>query len=108
MTFFNDFFGYISRTYIWGIPLDTTLHVLVGFLVTYFGLKMKISFGRVFFFLLIIESLKAISAAMTIDHNIAHGLKEFFATFIYPFWVWIFRKLKPTKELNQKKSFKLE
>lgn len=97
--FVSDFFALISRTTIWGFPLDTTLHVLIGFLVTYIGLKLKFSFLRVFIFLLILESIKAIFAAMTIDHDIFHGMKEFFATFIYPALLWCVRKIKTTKEV---------
>lgn len=91
----NNFFGFFSKTYIFGvIPLDTTMHVLVGFLVTFIGLKLGYRFVRVFLFLLVLESLKATHAAMTIDHDVLHGLKEFFATFTYPAWVWTIRKLK--------------
>lgn len=92
---FNKFFGLISKTTIMGVvPLDTTLHIIVGFLITFIGLKMKISFLKVFIFLLILESIKAVSAAMTIDHDIFHGMKEFFATFTYPAMLWGVRKLK--------------
>lgn len=90
----NHFFGLISSTTIWGFPLDTTLHIIVGFLVTYIGLKLKFSFFRVFIFLLVIESIKATFAAMTIDHDIFHGMKEFFATFLYPALRWIVIKIK--------------
>jgi hypothetical protein len=91
----SDFFGLISKTYIFGvIPLDTTMHVVVGFIVTFTGLKMGFRFGRVFVFLLVLETIKAIHAAFTIDHSILHGLKEFFATFTYPAWVYTVRKLK--------------
>jgi len=99
----NKFFGYISSITYWGgIPLDTTLHVVVGFLVTFIGLKLKFSFLRVFLFLLFIESLKAFHAAMTIDHDILHGMKEFFATFTYPAILWVIRKVKEKKQTNQK------
>jgi hypothetical protein len=94
----REFFGLISRTYIWGIPLDTTLHVIVGFLVTFIGLKLKFSFLRVFIFLLILESIKAIFAAMTINHDFLHGMKEFFATFTYPAFVWFVRKIKSSQQ----------
>jgi hypothetical protein len=93
----SDFFGLISSTTIWGFPLDTTLHIVVGFLVTFIGLRLKFSFLRVFIFLLVIESIKATFAAMTIDHSILHGMKEFFATFLYPAFVWVVRKLKSSK-----------
>lgn len=100
----NKFFGLISATSFWGIPLDTTLHVIVGFLVTFIGLKLKFRFSRVFIFLLVLESLKAIQAAMTIDHSMLHGMKEFFATFTYPALVWLVRKIKSSnKEIESKK-----
>lgn len=86
----------------WGIPLDTTLHVVVGFLVTYIGLKLKFSFFRVFIFLLIIESIKAALGAMELSFTFLHGLKEFLATFTYPALVWCVRKIKqkyPSKRL---------
>lgn len=94
----SSFFGLVSSITFLGIPLDTTLHVLVGFLVTYIGLKLKFSFLRVFIFLLILESLKALHAAMTIDHDILHGMKEFFATFIYPALLWLVRKIRENKQ----------
>lgn len=96
-TAINDLFALISKTTIWGLPLDTTLHVLVGFLVTFIGLKLKFSFLRVFIFLFILESIKATQAAMTIDHDTLHGMKEFFATFTYPALLWIVRKIKLSK-----------
>lgn len=95
--FVSGIFALISRTTIWGLPLDTTLHIVVGFLVTAIGLKLKFSFLRVFIFLLILESIKATHAAMTIEHDVLHGLKEFFATFIYPALLWIIRKIRASK-----------
>ena len=87
-------FALISKTTFWGIPLDTTLHVIVGFLITFIGLRLKFSFFRVFIFLLVIESIKATFAAMTINHDFYHGLKEFLATFTYPALVLLIRKIK--------------
>jgi len=98
MKMINDLFALISQYYIFGIiPLDTTLHVVVGFLVTFIGLKMGFRFGRVFIFLLALETIKATHAAMTIDHDWVHGAKEFFATFTYPAWVYTVRKIKAKK-----------
>lgn len=94
----NDLFALISKTTIFGvIPLDTTLHVVVGFLVTFIGLKLGFRFGRVFLFLLALETIKATHAAMTIEHDWLHGAKEFFATFVYPAWVYLVRKIKASK-----------
>lgn len=93
----SDIFALISRTTIYGFPLDTTLHIIVGFLVTFVGLKLKFSFLRVFIFLLIMESIKATFAAMTIDHDILHGMKEFFATFLYPALLWLIKIIKYQK-----------
>ncbi|MBC7540656.1 MAG: hypothetical protein H7281_17685 [Bacteriovorax sp.] len=97
----SDFFGLISSITIWGFPLDTTLHIVVGFLVTFIGLRLKFSFLRVFIFLLIIESIKATFAAMTIEYSFLHGMKEFFATFIYPAFVWFVRKIKSSQTKTQ-------
>lgn len=94
----NNFFGFISSVTFYGIPLDTTLHIIVGFLVTFIGLKLNFSFRRVFIFLFIIESIKATHAAMTIDHDILHGAKEFFATFLYPAGLFLIRKIKASRE----------
>jgi hypothetical protein len=96
-TYLAKFFGTISNTTVLGLPLDTTLHVLIGFLVTYIGLKCRFKFLHVFLFLLVLESIKALFAAMTINHDFYHGLKEFFATFIYPAWIWIVRKIKSSQ-----------
>jgi hypothetical protein len=93
----SNFFALISKTTIFGLPLDTTLHVVVGFLITYIGLKLKYSFLRVFIFLLIVESIKAYYAALTIEYSILHGIKEFIATFVYPAMVWLVRKIKTSK-----------
>lgn len=101
----NAFFGLISKTYYFGIPLDTTLHVVVGFLITYIGIKLKFSFKKVFIFLFIIESLKALMGAMTIDHNIWHGLKEFFATFIYPAIYWLYLKFTISLKEYKKSTY---
>lgn len=91
----NNFFGAISKIYIFGvIPLDTTLHVIVGFLIMVIGMKMKLGFWRSFFILFVLESLKALMGAMTIDHDILHGIKEFLATFVYPFFYFMIRKIK--------------
>jgi hypothetical protein len=99
----SNLFALISKTTILGLPLDTTLHVLVGFLITYIGLKLKFSFLRVFIFLLIIESIKAYFAALTIEHSILHGMKEFFATFVYPALLWLVRKIKASKNQSTQK-----
>jgi len=105
MKLINDLFATISEYYIFGIiPLDTTLHVVVGFLVTFVGLKMGFRFGRVFLFLLALETIKATHAAMTIDHDWLHGAKEFFATFTYPAWVYLIRKMKAKKAENPLES----
>lgn len=94
----SEVFAEISKITIWGFPLDTSLHIIVGFLITYIGLKLKYKFLHVFIFLLIIESIKAIYAAMTIDYSILHGMKEFFATFTYPAILWGIRKIKEKKK----------
>ena len=100
---YNNFFALISKTYILGvIPLDTTLHIVVGFLITFIGLRMGYKFWKVFLFLFVLESIKAIHASFTIDHDILHGLKEFFATFIYPAWVYLVRRIKEKGSRNQK------
>jgi hypothetical protein len=75
-TLINHFFGIISHTTVWGYPLDTTLHIIVGFIVMHLGMKMQFTFKQSFIFLIILESLKALMAAMTIDHSIWHGMKE--------------------------------
>ena len=104
-TLLNHFFGIISHTTIWGYPLDTTLHIIVGFIVIHFGMKLKFSFKHTFIFLFILESLKALMAAMTIDHSILHGMKEFFATFLYPVILWIYKKVQEKiKEIKNNKN----
>jgi hypothetical protein len=100
----NNIFALISKTTIWGLPLDTTLHVLVGFLITFIGLKLNFKFLRVFLFLLVLETMKAVMAATTIDHDIFHGLKEFFATFTYPALVFFIRKIKSASLTSGDKS----
>jgi hypothetical protein len=99
-TWVSEFFAEISKITIWGFPLDTSLHIIVGFLITYIGLKLKFKFLQVFIFLLIVESIKALYAAMTIDYSILHGMKEFFATFIYPALLVCVRKIKEKKKSN--------
>jgi len=95
--FFYKIFTYISNTKIAGfIPLDLTLHFLIGAIITIIGLKKKFSLKSILIFLFILATLKEINDYFfhfKADWREYAG--DFLVTFIYPLLIYLIRKIKP-------------
>lgn len=92
----NHIFGYISKTQIWGvIPLDLTLHFLVGMIWTLIGLKKNISIKKLAFGLIFIALMK--EAYDYFFHYKTHWSEyasDFGITLLYLVIVLVMRKVK--------------
>jgi len=92
----HKYLTYISSTDILGvIPLDLTLHFIIGAIITIICLKKKLKLSTVFILLFIIASLKEINDYFfhwKADWTEYAG--DFVVTFGYLFLVYLYRKLK--------------
>lgn len=88
----------ISNYQIFGvIPLDKTLHFLVGAIITVVLRWRKVSIQNTFIILAFIEITKEIIDSKTLQSSIHEEVMDFIATFIYPailYCVIAFKKAK--------------
>ena len=92
----HKYLTYISSTKIFGvIPLDRTLHFLIGALITIICLKKNFKLRTIFLLLFVIATLKEINDYFfhfKADWKEYAG--DFLITFTYLFFVYLIREIK--------------
>lgn len=81
----NGIFGYISQTSLFGfLPLDIVAHLIVGFIITHFFLKIKMSFPLVIFFVFVIALGKEYKDSFILGdaNTITESIKDIFFTLL--------------------------
>ena len=102
--------GYISRTRLFGvIPLDLTMHFLIGGILTIVGLKFNLRLIWVFLGLVLIAGLKEANDYF-LHQRVADWTEyasDFGITFVYIAIIYFVRKIKKSSEGKGKfESFK--
>ena len=92
----HKYLTYISSTDLFGfIPLDLTLHFIIGAIITIIGLKKNLELSTIFYILFTIATLKEVNDYFfhfKTDWKEYAG--DFVITFGYLFFVFLARKLK--------------
>lgn len=89
---------FISTYQILGVvPLDKTLHFLVGAVVTIVGLKLKLSFAKTMLILLVLAVIKETIDLNTLTNTSLEVTLDVLVTFLYPGILFVVRMLKEKK-----------
>jgi len=75
---------FINNHHFLGIPLDIISHLLVGLIMTYLGLKIKLPFWKIMAFLFALEFGKELVDSYAYNSPMLEHFKDFFFTFLYP------------------------
>jgi len=96
--------GYISETKLFGwLPLDLTLHFVIGFLITLFLLKKKWKLSHIFYVLFTLAALKELNDYFFHWRSSWwEYISDFLVTFAYLGMVATIRKIK--KILTEKED----
>ena len=100
----NDLMGYISVTKLFDfLPLDLTLHCLIGAFITIFALHKGLSLKVVFFLLVGIAGLKELNDYFFhYRSDWQEYASDFAVTFVYIFIIFIVRLFKNRKPKAKK------
>lgn len=85
------------------VPLDKTLHFIVGMIITIIMRKFKVRMLFIFLILAAVELFKEFNDYYVLNSTLAEQIIDALATFIYPIMIMIIIKLKARNDKDQSK-----